>query len=121
MPMGFEPISSRDDREALQTRARAARERSRELLASSIAARDRTALRLADAEARIELSRQTLAAVHASVSEYAFVRRHQEVPPEEVIIEVKDLVRDTVGLRGPSAESVMSKVVSWAVEGYYAV
>lgn len=120
MPMDFEPISGREEREALQTRARAARERSRALLASSAATRDRSALRIAAAADRIDLSRQTLAAVRANVSEYAAVRHQLQAPPERVIVEVKELVRDTVGLRGPSAAALMSMVVSWAVEGYYA-
>lgn len=63
---------------------------------------------------------QALAAVRRDVHTYVRLLHALDMPPEETVIEVKSVVGDAVGRHGVIEEALMSQVVTWAVEAYYA-
>jgi hypothetical protein len=63
--------------------------------------------------------RESREALFATVSNYGRALRKRGVPPEQMLIELKQLVRDTAIKRAPYPQGLMDKVVSWGIEAYY--
>lgn len=117
---------SKDTRAALRRlasdtrdQAAAARVTSREL------ARERTVLLAALEQGWREQAgivgelHETRDALRRAVHAYSFALRQMSVPPERMLIEVKQLVRDTVRARAPHPQEIMDQVVSWSIDAYY--
>jgi hypothetical protein len=59
-------------------------------------------------------------ALRGCLTLYVATLRALAVPPERVIIAVKDLVRDAASNTGVDIRALTSAAVEWAIQGYYA-
>lgn len=109
-----------EEREQLRVRARTARERTRELIASSAVVCGAAIEQLDESQLHVAITQRTRDDLRASVGEYASFLRHLETPPEQAVIEIKSMVSDAVVSNPRAATLMMSMIVAWAIDAYYA-
>ncbi len=108
------------DRQALLTRADEARQRARaaanrcgELLADSTRRMQQAArLRVESATVRAELE--------AAVRAYTQVLRRVEMPPEQALMLVKEVVTTEISGVNSAKRTLMEDVARWCIDAYYA-
>jgi hypothetical protein len=54
-----------------------------------------------------------------AVREFALSACAEQMPPERMLVALKETVRAAVGIRGPEAQELMEDVVRWSIDAYY--
>jgi hypothetical protein len=57
--------------------------------------------------------------LHSAVRAYTSELRRCAVPPERMLVELKQLVRETSIPRAPHPQQLMDQVVSWGIDAYF--
>lgn len=100
-------------------RATAARAESRELSAERRLLLDALQLGWREQASLIGELQESREELRRAVRAFTRELRRQAVPPERMLIELKQLVRDTSISRAPYPQQLMEQVVSWGIDAYY--
>jgi hypothetical protein len=57
--------------------------------------------------------------LQSAVRAFSRERRRRAIPPEKMLVELKQLVRDTSIARAPHPQELMNQVVAWGIDAYY--
>ena len=60
------------------------------------------------------------APLHAAVREFVTDLRHASVPPERMLVLIKEVVLQVTETQGPEAHTLIDLVVGWSIESYFA-
>jgi hypothetical protein len=63
--------------------------------------------------------RENTERLRGAVREFALTAFAQQMPPERMLIALKETVRGAIQVRGPEAQELMEDVVRWSVDAYY--
>lgn len=118
-PHEEERVAVRRAARETRDRAAAAREQSRQIAADREALMQALVAGWAEQTSLLGELRTSREVLQVAARAFAAALRRENVPPERMLIEVKELVRTSKPARGPEGRELVDQVVSWSIEGYY--